>query len=580
MSWRYSVLLGILLMAGSCGRVGAPPPVPVSPARTATTPPVAAPALATSSTSEVNASRLTTPTLAARPSPSPTATPAPVEPELGGIVTVGGLGSPATLNPYLDDSQPNRLLTSILYDSLLRVQPDDGRLVPNLAQSVVVSEDGLTLTFRLHPDAVWHDGQPVTAADVVFTLNELTDPPHAHRFWFAPERVLELSAPSVSTVVVRLAEPDCSLLYALGQAPILPRHLLNETGLFDDSFGRQPVGSGPFGFAAWHESGEIATVRNETYWQVPPRLAGWGYRPFDDPVALQMAADSGSIDLAVLPPGAGDGVPGLTRLTYPDPELFFVAFNLNHPLLGRREVRRALAQAIDREQILAESLAGRGLLLAASLPPGHWAAGPELTWPAYDPGQARRLLAQAGLVDSDGDGWLDRAGDPVRLALRTNADNDLRRSLAILVSQYWRQAGLDTTVELTSWPLLVDDLLTHDFDAALFSWPVGPDPDQTHLWQSTEDEIGRGLNVVSFSDVEVDRWLAEGLTAAGCDLAGRSRAYANIQQRLAEVRPYDFLLMPQATVLANPELKGLAAGLWGGVVWNASDWYFEKQEQP
>lgn len=570
---RFAALLVALVLPLALGACAGAPPA----AQTATAPPatptVPATAAASPAPTDAGSEGAASPTRTAAPPPTATPTPGPaVEP--AGEVTVGGLGAPDSLNPYLDDSQANRWLTPLLFESLLAVAPDDGRLTPALARDVLVSDDGLTLTFHLSENGRWHDGRPVTARDVIFTWQSMLDTPRYHRYWFPPERISALAAPDEATVVVTLPEANCSLLYALGQAPILPQHLLAEEGVFAADFGRAPVGSGPFALARWAGEGDIELVRREDGASAGdrPGLAAWTYRPAADANELQQALAAGAIDAAVLP-GAGAAPSGLTSYAFPLPEMYFVAFNLAQPPLDEVLIRQALAQALDRDRILAEALPGGGLLLGNSLGPGHWADRRAGSWPAYDPDRARSLLAEAGLRDVDRDGWLDRDGEPLRLALRTNADNDLRRALAILVSQYWRAVGVNTAVELVDWPILVDDLFTHDFEAVVFSWPLAPDPDQTRYWGSAENTIGSGLNVVSLADDAVDRWLAAGLATPGCDLDARAATYTGLQTRLAELRPYDFLLLPEARLVARPDLRGPAPGLWAGPFWNGGKWF-------
>jgi peptide/nickel transport system substrate-binding protein len=250
-----------------------------------------------------------------------------------------------------------------------------------------------------------------------------------------------------------------------------------------------------------------------------------------------------------------------------------VAFNNNHPTLSDTRVRQALSMAVDREGLVDGSLGGAAELVAGSLPASHWAADSALEPPAYDPDGARQLLAEAGWSDSDGDGWLDRDGERLRLPVRTNGGNQLREDIATLVAAYYRAIGVDAPVELVPWGAVVDDLFTHDFEAIVFSWPLSPEPDQSRWWLSTEDEIGRGYNFASFADETVDGLLSEGLTVPGCEPGRRADLYQQVQGVLAQEKPYDFLFIPYATLLARPNLHGLEAGPFAGPLDQAALWY-------
>jgi peptide/nickel transport system substrate-binding protein len=228
---------------------------------------------------------------------------------------------------------------------------------------------------------------------------------------------------------------------------------------------------------------------------------------------------------------------------------------------------------VDRDALQDQVLGGAAELLAGSLPAAHWAADPALEPPAYDPDGARRLLAEAGWSDTDGDGWLDRDGERLRLPVRTNGGNQLREDVATLVASYYRALGVDASVELVVWGSVVDDLFTHDFETIVFSWPLAAEPDQSRWWLSTENEIGRGDNFVSFSDETVDRLLGEALNVPECNPVRRAELYRQIQGMLAQERPYDFLFIPHATLLTRPDLLGTEAGPFAGPLESAAAWY-------
>jgi ABC-type transport system substrate-binding protein len=138
---------------------------------------------------------------------------------------------------------------------------------------------------------------------------------------------------------------------------------------------------------------------------------------------------------------------------------------------------------------------------------------------------------------------------------------------------YYRAIGIDSGLELVLWGAVVDDLFTHDFDTVVFSWPLKAEPDQSQWWLSTENEIGSGYNFVSFADETVDRLLGEAVALPGCDPDGRAELYQQIQGVLARERPYDFLVVPYAALLARPDLRGIQAGPFAGPLESAADWY-------
>ncbi len=357
----------------------------------------------------------------------------------------------------------------------------------------------------------------------------------------------------------------------------MPQHVLADSETDIETFTNAPLGSGPFVFVDWTPQGEVRLARNDDYWGDMPYLDGLAYRPFETADELGHALESEQVDVALMPagylPDTTDPSGAFSNYRFPAPEFLFVAFNNDHPILGDSRVRQALSMAVDREQLLDQALNSAGDLIAGSLPAAHWAADPALNPPPYDPEGARQLLAEAGWSDSDGDGWLDRDGERLRLPVRANGGNRLREDVANLMAGYYRAIGIDAPVELVMWGAVVDDLFTHDFDTIVFSWPLRAEPDQSEWWLSTENEIGSGYNFGSFTDETVDRLLGEALAVPGCDPGDRAELYQQIQGVLAQERPYDFLVIPYATLLARPDLRGIEAGPFAGPLESAAGWY-------
>ncbi len=524
----------------------------------------------------------TQPSTTLTPSPQPPASTArPSPPIRGGEVVVGGLSHPDTLNPTLAESEADRALVSLVFDSLSSYDARTGQLVPRLAEKWLIAPDSRTITFTLRTDAHWHDGQPVVAEDVVFSIEAARDPAIGSLYGPQLEHVTEVRAIDNNTVVVSLDAAHCPSLAVLGELSILPQHVLAGSESGSASFASAPLGSGPFVFVDWTAEGEVRLARNDDYWGDVPYLDALAYRPFDTHDELGRALESEQIDVALMPAGYPPDTSdphAFSTYRYPAPEFLFVAFNNEHPILGDSRVRQALSMAVDREQLLDQALKSAADLMAGSLPTTHWAADSTLDPPPYDPDGARQLLAEAGWSDSDGDGWLDRDGERLHLPVRTNGGNRLREDVVSLVAGYYRAIGVYAPVELVLWGAVVDDLFTHDFETMVFSWPLRAEPDQSGWWLSTENEIGSGYNFGSFSNETVDRLLGEALAVPGCDPGDRAELYRQIQAVLAQERPYDFLVIPYATLLARSDLDGIEAGPFAGPLESAADWYIAQGE--
>ncbi len=550
--------LFLLLVSAGCGPNPAPKPTP---------PPAASPSVAPAHTTRASATPRP-----ATPLP-PTATPTPRQ---GGAVVQGGPSDVTTLNPLLADDDTSLMICGQLFDSLLAADAETGALVPRLARSWQVSDDGLTITFELRDDAVWHDGQSLTAADVAFTFETVFDPALNSPRRGALEAVADFEATDDTTFVVRLKEADCSVLYGLGLVGIVPRHVLEGRDVARAPFNTTtPIGSGPFVLTERVPGQYLTLSRNDRYWGQKAHIDTWTYRVVAD---VRPALEAGELDVAPIGPQDVAATEAMGRFEVrraPAAEYYFVAFNNDHPILGDQRVRQALSYAVDRQRLVDEIAHGEGQLLSTSLLPGHWAlSGVEGLAPfEYDPDRAADLLAQAGWSDSDGDGLRDRDGQPLMLRLSTNSDNRLREDIAVLVQQYYRAVGVGAQVEFMEWGNLVQDMFTHNFDAIVFSWPLGPDADGTPWWDSRQNTPGRGFNFVSYANPQVDGLLATGLTASRCDPAARARAYGQVAVILAEERPYDFLFAPYRLWAVNRRIGGVAPSPYAGPVWNLAQWH-------
>jgi peptide/nickel transport system substrate-binding protein len=522
------------------------------------------------------------------PSNSPTPLPAPVATPAsrleGGIVVEGGLADLVTLNPVLADDHTSLSIIELLFDRLLAVDPQTGSIMPGLASWWQVSSDGLTITFTLRDDVLWHDGQPFSAADVEFTFKTIVNPAVGSPRQADFSLVKEFKAVDDTTFVVTLADADCSILYDLGSVSIVPRHILGADDIYTSHFNANPIGTGPFIFGEWAVGDHVTLLRNIRYWGKMPHFDLWTYKVVANEEALLAGLEAGRLDLIPLSLDDLASVEAAGRFQihrYPANEYYFIGYNTDHLILEDVRVRRALSQAVDRQHLLDRILGGQGQLLDTGLLPAHWAYPQELIgYPfdstqdrSFDPTRAAQLLAEAGWADSDGDGIRDRDGKPLRLRLATNGGNPTREAIAILAQQYYLAVGVAAEVELMWWGNFLENTFTHDFDVVIFSWPLALDPDGWELWHSSESVLDSGFNFVSYHNPRVDELLLQGLRVPKCEKARRAAIYGEIATILAEDQPYTFLFAPYNLIAVNERVGGVAPSPFAGLHWNLADWY-------
>lgn len=487
-------------------------------------------------------------------------------PREGGSLVEGLIGTPRFVNPVLAASDADRALTALVFAGLTRTSAT-GEVEPDLG-TYQVSEDGLEYRFWIRPDAEFHDGEPVLAADVAYTVGKAQDPevksPRAAA-WSDVE--VEVAGPR--EVLFRLARPAPDFLAATAMG-ILPAHRFN--GLSAQDFllsdaNAEPVGAGPFALDNLVRKKDAAVAYElegfEAYEGAEPYLDELTVRLYADERALAAALADGEIDSAYgLSPAdaAADEAAGSRVATQLLPRVFAAFFNQSHaPVLADHNVREALAASIDRDALVAEVLRGYGTPLSEPIAlnpvPGAASLGAAEDGPATATTSAAERAAEArAALESDGfklgeDGVYARKGERLALSLVT-ADAPELVAAAQLVASAWRAAGAEVRVEVYAAQDLAEVAIRpRAYDALLFGEVIGRDVDFYSFWHSSQ-RTDPGLNVAGYANATVDGLLEE--LRAEADAGERAKILARAAGLIAADTPAAFLYAPEATY-ALPE---------------------------
>lgn len=485
-------------------------------------------------------------------------------PAPGGVYVEGVVGHPAYLNPLLSPfNDADQDVVSLVFSGLTRLAPD-GSVVPDLARDWSVSPDGRVYTFHLR-DATWQDGQPVTADDVVFTVGQIQSPafpgsPEMARLWHSV-KVVKIDR---QTVQFRLAEPYAPFLQytTLG---LLPSHLLAGTtgrALTTTPFNAQPVGSGPFEVQSASLQ-EIVLVRNPRYYGRRPYLDGITFRYFDSFQAADAAFQQGDVQgLGNVPPDhvldlAND--PRINLQQAPEyAKLNLLMLNTQAPLFSDDVVRRAIDLAIDRSKLIQVAADGEGAPAAGPIMPESWAFVPQTAAYSYEPGQAVRLLDQAGWILPSPGAVREKDGKPFRFVLLAVNEPDRLRT-AQEISRQLRLVGIEADVQTADWRTIVQNFLApRRFDAVLTEmYSPTADPDPYPFWHSSQ--IKQGLNIAGWSNRIADQLLADARKQE--DRRVRADDYARFQSLFAQEQPAILLYYPVYAYALPSPLKGVTLGL-------------------
>lgn len=403
-------------------------------------------------------------------------------PKRGGSLIIAVENEPSSLGSHLTTDTPTFMVVDNIYNALVlldeNLQPQ-----PDLAQSWTVSPDGRVYTFKLATNAKWHDGKPVTAADVEFTFNELIakNHPRAGTWWPNVESAKALDA---HTFEFRLKEPYVPFLTMLGSvlsssALIMPKHIYEGKDAKTNPANQAPIGSGPFKFVRWQRGSFIELARNDQYWKPG--------KPYLDRVVLQMMPDAAARFLAF---ERGE-VDFLHWYIVPYDQLAklrkdkrfdlvekgdaaatngFMLINHRHAALKDQKVRQALAYAINRETIREKALFGESKVARSHVSSNvRWAYTPEFDY-KFDPAQANKLLDEAGFAKG-----ADGKRFPLRLYWAAGRDYEGRG--AEIIKDNLRDVGVDVTVQTFDRPSFTDRVYRQwDFDLAMQLFTTGPDP--------------------------------------------------------------------------------------------------------
>ena len=524
------------------------------------------------------------------PSTAAVATPSPtVETVAPRAYREGVLGRPVSVSPLSARTQADRDMVALVFSGLVRNGPA-GTLVPDLAERWSVDPTGAVWTFQLRDDARWHDGEPVTANDVAFTIRALQDPAYVGPGAGSWNDV-KVETIGTRTVVFTLANPLGGFLQAATQ-PIAPAHLLAGIPvdrLANQSFSRQPIGSGPFAVASLDdEHAQLLPAATILPAEEPspdpspratdslaspvgpdrpnrpvPYLPAIEFRFYDDPEVLAQAYRAGDLDVASgLSPALTSELAtaaGSRMLRYPGSTLTAVLLDLrpSHPEFADPAVRTALLAAIDRPRLIRESFAAAARAAAGAIPPSSTLFDPAADPPVpYDPAVAIAALKTAGWTQGT-DGWrLPKVKVPLSLELLSpdRESNPAAFSAAAAVARDWKAIGLGVThVPLAPGEFVTGRLATGKFQAAVGDVTVGLDPDLYPLLASSQT-VTDGSNVIGLQDQALDALLVAA-RRPGTD-AARTAAYSALQQQLAKGRYLLPLAFADESIVVRDPLQG------------------------
>jgi len=513
--------------------------------------------------------------------PPPPKLTGPAKPAYGDALVEGSIGDASNLIPYIASDSASSSVTGLVYNGLLKIDKNL-ELAPSLAESWEVSDDGLTITFHLRKGVRWHDNVPFSVEDVMFTYNFVIDPntptPYAGDF----QQVTKAEILGPYTFRVHYDQPFARSLYSW-VGDILPQHLLEGQDVRGSPLARHPIGTGPFKFLNWETGSRIELAANDDYFEGRPYLDRILYRIIPDLATMFLELQAGNVDSMGLTPIQYDRQTDkpefkarFNKYRYPSSGYTYLGYNLRLPLFADRRVRQALSHAIDTSEIIEGVLLGYGRPATGPFKPDTWAYDPGLKPYPFDPERAKDLLAQAGWEDHDGDGSLDKDGQPLEITILTNQGNSSRLKTAVIIQYRLGQIGIKVKVRAVEWAALLKEFIDKQrFEALVMGWSLPADPDPYAVWHSSKTFAG-GLNFVGYENPEVDELLEAARRTFDQEM--RQKAYFRFQEILRTDQPYTFLYVPDALPVVANRFYGIEPAP-AGIGHNMIRWYVPQELQ-
>ncbi|MCC6314396.1 MAG: hypothetical protein IT337_10330 [Thermomicrobiales bacterium] len=506
--------------------------------------------------------------------------------QTGGQVIWGQSTDISTTNVILAADDPTNPLLGLIFEGLTSSSVIDGQPVPGLADSWERAADGVTYTFHLNPTVTWHDGEPLTAADVLFSMDAQLDPATGSQYTSSVEAAVQsYRVIDDHTFEVVSDGPRANFLFDL-IVPVMPKHIWEnvphaEWAQDPGSIGQDParvVGSGPFKFVEWVQGDHVTLERNPDYWDTVtghvPNIDRLTMQVFPDDTTMVQALKTGQIDFNDrLPPAEVEGLqqtPGIAVTVFPTFNFNYYTMNLDPEkttLFEDVKVRQALIEALDRQAIIENIFLGLGEVAIGTQSLLSTAYAPDkIANPfAFNIDNAKQLMDEAGWTETNADGVRVRDGKPFQFQLTYSEGAGVYEQLVPYMQQQWRTLGINMEPNPVPFPTLLKDITeTHDYDMALLAFSWVADPDQKAMFAC--DQYEGGFNTGRYCNSEYD------------DLAHASDRELDAEKRLAMIveasgivwddQPVGILRFSESAAAATDKLKNFNVNGYSAATWS------------
>jgi peptide/nickel transport system substrate-binding protein len=540
---------------------------------------------------------------------APSATTAVEQPTPGGRVIYGSFSDIQKLNPATSNDATSSLVSGKIYEALIRVDPKNAEVKPNLG-TWTVSSDGLTFNWTIDSKANWSDGKPIIGADFLARVkmqgrSKVT--PNKSVFNDV-EGYLDYTtgkATSISGIVLDKADAKkftvkftkifCPALINVFGVGLMPEHVFGKytddadiNKVVDDApeNNAPPVASGPFKFKEWRKGDQVILTRNDTYFRGAPLIEEYVQKVVADSTVAAAQMKTGELTMTLAQPvDVADlsKVDTVKLYKWADNGYVYIGWRTNNPnvaFLGDKRIRQGLMYGINVDEVVKAVLFGEGTKQLAHHPPVSWAAGVGLNNYAYDKTKAEDLFKQAGYAKGT-DGFYAKDGKPLAITIVTNQGNKTRETFLQVAVEQYKQVGVKITPKLEAFESLVPKLTggSPEVEAVIIGWQLGADPDPFTIWHSSNvaSPTKAGNNFVGYSNAQVDKLIETGRNGPDCSQGARQKAYQEMNKILNDDAPYMFGFAQNRILATASNIRGIEPGSFSpNADWNIEKWWIKK----
>jgi peptide/nickel transport system substrate-binding protein len=515
----------------------------------------------------------------------------PGKPDLSGGTVVFALWSApeGIFNVNLYQSRYDADSMGPIFDGLLGNNPDLS-FYPNLAESYKISDNGLVFSYKLREGLKWHDGKPVTTADVKFTFEWMCHPDYTGvraGYWKSIEgfeaynkgeaqEVTGIKVLNAREIEFHFTEVDAPGFQNVSTWAISPKHVFEGTAIADlekHPAIKSPIGTGPFKFVKYVPGAYLEMERNDNYHLGKPLLDKIIVK-VANPDAAQVELITGGVTAAWVQPNKRDfdlyKKEGLAITEYPQNGYQYMGLWLKEGFFADKAVRQAVTYAIDRFSIVKNLLDDMGIVQVVPMSSVSWGYDKDLKPYPFDPAKAKELLEGAGWkVGSDNFRYKD--GKKAQFTLSYPTGNPVRMESALVIQQNLKDVGIDVVLDIMEFSALSNLVYTEkNFDAYLMGWGLGADPDASPIWGKASAWSPFHFG---FDHPDNERLLNEGRAVVPQE--ERKPIYKAWQELLYEEAPYVWLYAGNEAYVYNAKLKEFKPNPFG--IWfDVEKWYFAK----